>query len=490
MSDDGGHPAHSTADTGAGATIDPARVDRLVREQFPELVATLHALVAVPSVSAAPDQGPVARSAHWVADLLRGAGLPEVEVLRAPRPDGLPGAPAVLARRPAPPGAPTVLLYAHHDVQPPGEASAWTSPPFTATERDGRLYGRGAADDKAGICVHLAAVRTHLALHGPDGGVGITVLVEGEEEVGSPSLAALLGEQADRLRADVVVVADSTNAAVGVPALTTTLRGLMQCTVEVATLDHALHSGMYGGAAPDARAILLRLLASLWHDDGTVAVPGLGELPTDARPATAAQQAWPAARLRAEAGVLDGVRLAGEPAEAINEPAADAGPRVWGGPAITVTGIDGPSVAEASNTLHPTARALLSVRVPPGADPAAGFEALRRWLLSRPAQGARVNLRLNESGHGFAVRSDTPSYEAATWALREAWGTEPETIGVGGSIPFVADLARLLPAATILVTGVEDPDSRAHGIDESVHLGELARACVAEALLLERLAAG
>ena len=482
--------AVTTTDATGPATTGPGRLVGLpdhvvaatraeVEALVPEVLRQLRDLVAVPSVSAAAfDQAHVERSAHEVARLLREAGMPEVELLRSDRPDGTPGAPAVVARRPAPAGAPTVLLYAHHDVQPPGEAADWASDPFVATERDGRLYGRGAADDKAGVCAHLAAVRAHLAAH-PDGsGVGLTVFVEGEEEIGSPSFRTFLAEHGERLRADVLVVADSTNAAVGTPALTTTLRGLVQAVIEVRTLDHTVHSGMFGGAAPDPLALLVRLLASLHADDGSVAVPGLGDMPEHARRAAQAQDGWDEARYREEAGVLGGVRLAGT---------GTVADRVWTGPAITVIGLDGPDVAHASNTLYPAARARVSVRIPPGADPEVAFAALRAHVLAQPLRGAQVQVVAEEHGHGFAVDTSSAGYAAARWALATAWGSEPADIGVGGSIPFIADLDRVMPGAAVLVTGVEDPDSRAHGTDESLHLGEFAKVCLAEALLLEAL---
>ena len=458
----------------------------------PGALADLRDLVAVPSVSAAAfDQDQVERSAEAVAALFRDAGMPSVEVLRADRPDGSPGAPAVVARRPAPPGAPTVLLYAHHDVQPPGPEQQWTSPAFEPTERDGRLFGRGAADDKAGICAHLTAVRSHLQRHGQGSGVGITVFVEGEEEIGSPSFGSFLAGYGDRLRADVVVVADSTNAAVGVPALTTTLRGMLQAVVEVRTLDHAVHSGMFGGAAPDATALLLRMLGTLWDDTGAVAVAGLPRMPGHAAAAVRAQSGWPADRFRQEVGVLDGVRLAGATGgDGADGDGDDVADRVWAGPALTVIGIDGPDVAHASNTLQPGARARISLRVPPGADPAVAFEALRSHLLAVPARGARVEVVQEELGHGYAADTSTTGYAAARSALAQAWGIEPVDIGIGGSIPFIADLGRVLPGAAVLVTGVEDPDSRAHGVDESLHLAEFGRACLAEALLLELLTPG
>lgn len=467
------HPAAVPADVVAATR---ARVEALL----PRLNRTLADLVAVPSVSAAAfDPAHVETSAALVARLLRDTGLPEVGVFRADRPDGTAGAPAVIGRRPAPDGAPTVLLYAHHDVQPPGDPAAWSTAPFVATERDGRLFGRGAADDKAGVCAHVAAVHAHLDAHGPDSGVGITVFIEGEEEVGSPSFQAFLAEHGERLRADVLVVADSTNAAIGTPALTTTLRGMVQLVVEVATLDHSLHSGMFGGAAPDPLVVLVRLLASMHGDDGAVAVAGIGDLPERSRLAVQAQADWPEARFRDEATVLAGVLLAGR---------GSVAERVWAGPSITVIGIDGPDVATASNTLQPVARARVSVRIPPGADPQRAFDAVRAHLLDQPVRGARVSVVAAEYGHGFAADTGSSGYAAARWALATAWGSEAADIGVGGSIPFIADLDRMMPGSTVLVTGVEDPDSRAHGTDESVHLGEFAKACLAEALLLEALA--
>lgn len=446
--------------------------DRLA-ELWDGVRADLEDLVRIPSVSAAAfDQVHVAASAERVAGLLRDAGMPEVEVLTAPRPDGTVGAPAVVARRPAPAGAPTVLLYAHHDVQPPGREQDWTTPPFGPVERDGRLYGRGTADDKAGVMTHVAALRALLPTWGPDDGVGVTVFVEGEEEVGSPSFGAFLREHRDRLAADVMVVADSDNWTVDQPSLTTSLRGLVEAVVEVRTLRHAVHSGMYGGAVPDAMTATLRLLDRLWDDDGAVAVPGL--LRSEAADLDYAEQT-----LRADAGVLDGVRLLGR---------GSLLSRMWTHPSLTVVGIDAPSVAHASNTLQPAVRAKLSLRVAPGQDPAEAYEALRRHLLDSAPFGAQVDVTLKETGSAFAGEVDGPVYDTARWALSQAWdGADVVHAGVGGSIPFVADLKEQFPDATVLITGVEDPDTRAHGYDESLHLTVLRRAALAETLLLAAL---
>ncbi|VBA41727.1 Succinyl-diaminopimelate desuccinylase [Mycobacterium innocens] len=399
-----------------------------------------------------------------VADLLSQAGFDDVRIVS----EG--GAPAVIARYPAPPGAPTALLYAHHDVQPEGDRDQWASPPFEPTERDGRLYGRGTADDKAGIATHLAAFRAH----GGRPPVGVTVFVEGEEESGSPSLGRLLAAHRDMLAADVIVIADSDNWSTDIPALTVSLRGLADCVVEVATLDHGLHSGLWGGVVPDALSVLVRLLASLHDDDGNVAVAGLHE--TDV--AALNLPDYPPERVRTGAGLLDGVSEIGS---------GSVPQRLWAKPAITVIGIDTTSVAAASNTLTPRARAKISLRVAPGGDAVAHLDALEAHLQRHVPWGAQVSVRRGEVGQPYAIEASGPVYDAARAAFRRAWGTDPIDMGMGGSIPFIAEFARAFPAAKILVTGVEDPATQAHSVNESLHLGLWERAAIAEALLLANL---
>lgn len=434
-----------------------------VRELLPSVRRDLEDLVRIESVWADPARrGEVQKCAQAVADLLSQAGFGDVRIVS----EG--GAPAVIAHHPAPAGAPTVLLYAHHDVQPEGDRSQWASPPFEPTERAGRLYGRGSADDKAGIATHLAAFRAH------DGNppVGVTVFVEGEEESGSPSLGRLLAAHRDALAADVIVIADSDNWSTEIPALTVTLRGLVDCVVGVATLDHGLHSGLWGGVVPDALSVLVRLLASLHDEEGNVAVAGLHE-------STAAAVDYPPDRVRADAGLLDGVSEIGS---------GSVPQRLWAKPAITVIGIDTTPIDKASNTLIPRARAKISMRVAPGGDAAAHLDALTAHLQERVPWGAQLSVTRGDLGEPYAIDASGSVYDAARQAFRQAWGTDPIDMGMGGSIPFIAEFAAAFPQAKILVTGVEDPATQAHSINESLHLGVLERAAIAEALLLGNLA--
>jgi acetylornithine deacetylase/succinyl-diaminopimelate desuccinylase-like protein len=435
-----------------------------VMSVLPSVRADLEDLVRIESVWADPARrDEVRRSADAVSKLLSEAGFDDIRIVS----EG--GAPAVIARHPAPPGAPTVLLYAHHDVQPEGDRSQWASPPFEPTERNGRLYGRGTADDKAGIATHLAAIRAF----GGNLPVGVTVFVEGEEESGSPSLGALLAAHADLLAADVIVIADSDNWSTEIPSLTVSLRGLADCVVEVATLDHGLHSGMWGGVVPDALSVLVRLLASLHDDDGNVAVAGLHE-------GSAAKVDFPPERVREESGLLDGVAEIGS---------GSVTDRLWAKPAITVIGIDTTSIAKSSNTLIPRASAKVSLRVAPGGDAVEHLDALTRHLEEHVPWGARVTVTAGDIGQPYAIEASGPVYDAARSAFKQAWGTAAIDTGVGGSIPFIAEFAAAFPEAKILVTGVEDPATQAHSIDESLDLGVLERAATSEALLLQALGA-
>jgi acetylornithine deacetylase/succinyl-diaminopimelate desuccinylase-like protein len=450
-----------------------------VQAGLPLAIADLSTLVRIPSVSwDGFDPAQVRASAEKVADLARATGIFEtVDVIQELIPaDAVSGAgqlglPAVLARRAARNGRPTVLLYAHHDVQPEGAEADWESKPFEPTLRGDRLYGRGTADDKAGAITHIASLRALSAVLGQEPDVGIVLFAEGEEEFGSRSLPTILEKYERELTADVIVVADAGNWDLESPGLTVGLRGAVAFNLRVTTLDHASHSGMFGGQVPDAMLAAIQLLATLWNSDGSVAVGGL----------TSHQAETPEydeTKLRHETGLLDGVSPIGT---------GDILSRAWYQPAITVTGIDAPTVMNASNTLIPCVRARVSARVAPGQDAQEYFELLQAHLLEHAPFGAHLEFEDLDLGEAFLV--DTSGWAAAdaVETMQEAYGASAVEMGSGGSIPFIADLVARYPGAQILITGVEDPDTRAHSPNESLHLPTLHRAILAESLLLARL---
>lgn len=440
-----------------------------VDHNFDHLLGELIELAKIPGIAwEAFDPSELERSANSVAQLLRDLGVFDFVEIRKSQADGKPGAPAVVARRAAKNGKPQVLLYAHHDVQPPGDVQVWQTKPFEPTLIAGRLYGRGAADDKAGIVTHIAAIRALKEIAGSDFDLGLTLFIEGEEEAGSPTFRNFLDENAQDLQADVIIVADSGNWTVEVPALTTTLRGLVSQVIEVSTLDHALHSGMYGGAVPDAMMATIRLLASLHDDQGNVAIAGLKQGKADELPYTEDQ-------LRIDAGMLKNTQQIGD---------GSILDRIWTKPALTVIGIDGQSVAMSSNTMLPSVRAKISLRIAPGEQPEQALELLRAHLEANLPFGATLNYGEIELGKPFSGLSEGWAKPAAEQALSAGFGLDSVNIGIGGSIPFIADLTEVFPEAQILVTGVEDPDSRAHSPNESVELEMLKKAMVSEALLL------
>ncbi|MFW2338575.1 MAG: dipeptidase [Acidimicrobiia bacterium] len=435
-----------------------------VDDLFPSLQDTLENLVRIPSISAPGfDSSEVRRSAEVVASLLSEAGFQDVRLLEVE------GAhPAVFGEIPAPEGAPTVLLYAHHDVQPVGNLSDWDRDPFEPVELEGRLLGRGSSDDKAGIVVHLGAVMAH------DGRppVGVKVIVEGEEEVGSTHLGDFLAGYRDQLEADVIVIADSGNWRIGQPALTTSLRGLVDCTVEVRTLRYAIHSGQFGGVIPDALTVLSRLLATLHDGDGNVAIPGLVASASEDLDLTEAE-------LREQADTVAGLELIGS---------GSLTSRMWTQPAIAVLAIDAPPVSDAVNALVPAARAKVSLRIAPGDSPERAMSTLVAHLEQHVEWGAEVVVTPGATGDAFALETTGRTTEAFRTAFEEAWGREPVDMGVGGSIPFVAAFSEAYPDATILLTGVADPTSRAHGPNESVELDDVKKGTLAEAIALRLLA--
>ncbi|MBV7363771.1 dipeptidase [Actinomycetaceae bacterium TAE3-ERU4] len=446
-------------------------IKKTTANDFSKVLDELCELVKIPSVSSDTfDQTYVLQSAKKVESMFAEIGG-QTEILSVDLPSGWKGRPAVVAHFPAltnsPEEAPTVLLYAHHDVQPGGLAEAWeTADPFKPVVKNGRLYGRGSSDDGAGIAVHYGALR---AL-GNERGVNVTVFIEGEEEVGSPSFTEFLKEYKEKLAADLIVVTDSDNWRVGQPAITTTLRGMAAVTVSIQVLDHALHSGMYGGPVIDAVTIAARLIATLHDEEGSVAIEGLSSN-------VKSEVDYPEEQLREDMGLLPDCMLTGR---------GDLASRMWTQPAICVTGFDATSVANASNTLAPRCKFSLSLRVAPGQDCNEAKQLLINHLKSNVPFGAKISFSDEESGPGYQAKQSA-RMEEVRWALENSWGVAPVEIGVGGSIPFIADFQKMFPKADVVVTGVEDPATNAHSENESQDLGDLEKAITAEALLLAKL---
>ncbi len=451
-----------------------------LERDFDRAVAELVELSRIPGVSAAGfEPAEVERSAEHVATLLREAGLDGVEILRV---DG--AHPYVVAEWcRAGPDAPTALVYAHHDVQPPGRLDHWETPAFEPTVRaDGRLYGRGVVDDKAGFMLHLAALRAWLA--GTDGlPLNVKVLVEGEEEIGSRHLEAFLRAHRERLGADVLVLSDTANLATGLPSLTTSLRGLVAVDVTVRALDHPLHSGMWGGPAPDAATALTVLLARLVAPDGSIAVPGLYDdvpaLSGDERAQLAALP-FDEAAFRADGGFLAGSALAGEAPHSVYE-------RMWYRPALALTALEGMPMEGAANQLMAEARARVGLRLPPGQDAERVRDLVVAFLERDPPWGVRVGTRCEVAVPGWRTRSEGPAFDAARRALGAGFGVDPVDIGCGGSIPFVGPFVEVLSGAPALLLGLEDPPCNAHGENESLDLDDFRKAARASVHLWEEL---
>lgn len=446
-------------------------VAETVASLLPRARAELTELVAFKSV-ADFDRFPRSESeaaANWIADALRAEGFQDVALLDTPD-----GTQSVYGCLPGPAGARTVLLYAHYDVQPPLDEAGWTTPPFELTERDGRWYGRGSADCKGGVIMHLLALRALKA----NGGVPVTVkvIVEGSEEQGTGGLERYAEQHPDLLAADTIVIGDAGNFRVGLPTVTSTLRGMTMVRVRVDTLEGNLHSGQFGGAAPDALSALIRVLDSLRAEDGSTTVDGLTD---DAR--------WEGlqydeAQFRQDAKVLDGVGLIGS---------GTVADRIWARPAVTVLGIDCPPVAGATPSVQAGARALVSLRVPPGVDAAEATKLLQAHLEAHTPWGARVSTEQVGQGQAFSADTASPAYAAMADAMAIAYpGQDMQYAGQGGSIPLCNTLASLYPKAEILLIGLSEPEARIHAVNESVSPEELERLSVAEALFLRNYAAG
>ncbi|MFF1957293.1 dipeptidase [Streptomyces sp. NPDC058220] len=444
-------------------TVNP--IAETVASLMPRARAELTELVAFRSVAdpAVFPRSECEAAASWVADALRSEGFQDVAVLDTP--DGTQSVYGVLA---GPEDAPTVLLYAHYDVQPPLDEAAWLTPPFELTEREGRWYGRGAADCKGGFLMHLLALRALKANGGVP--VNVKVIVEGSEEQGTGGLERYAEAHPELLAADTVVIGDCGNFRVGLPTVTATLRGMTLLRVRIDTLEGNLHSGQFGGAAPDALAALIKVLDSLRAEDGSTTVDGL-----------AADAGWDGldyaeADFRADAKVLDGVELIGH---------GSVADRIWARPAVTVLGIDCPPVVGATPSVQAGARALVSLRVQPGQDATEATELLTAHIEKHTPWGARVAVEHVGQGQPFRADTASPAYSAMADAMRVAYpGQEMQTAGQGGSIPLCNTLAALYPQAEILLIGLSEPEARIHAVNESVSPEELERLSVAEAHFL------
>lgn len=458
-------PAHPHADAVLSA----------VAEGMPGTVEDLKSLVKIPGVSAPgyPD-APLMESAKQVADKLTAAGLLDVEVLthgQAP--------PFVVGAWRGAPDAPTVLVYGHHDVQPPGNPERWDSPPWQPEERDGRLYGRGVVDDKAGIMAHVAAVRAWLAATGSLP-VNLVFIIEGEEEVGSPHLAEFLAAHSERLAADVLILTDTCNLDTGIPALTVSLRGLVMADVTVSVLNGPLHSGIWGGALPDPVQALAKILARLSDDAGRCAIPGIA-IDTPPR-SDLANLPFNDNKYREQGGVLDGVPL-------LTEGGAATYHATWDAPTVAVSAIDCVPLAESSNQILPLARARVGVRLAPDQDPQTCLTALTTYLAADTPWGCRVEISPDTAAGGWRTDPQGPLFDAAARALSAGYDYPVAHIGCGGSIPFVEPFARAMGNIPALLLGVEDPPCRAHGENESLSLSDFTKACRAAALLYGEIAA-
>jgi len=431
-----------------------------------EFQGQLVALSRIPGVSAEgypPEE--VRRSAEATADVMRQAGVENVRVLEI---EGV--HPYVYGDWLGRPGEPTLLLYGHHDVQPEGRHEKWISPPFEPTERGGRLYGRGTADDKAGVMTHIAAVASYLKATGALP-VNVRFVIEGEEEIGSENLGRFLQKYEHMLGADFIVLSDTANFDTGIPALTYQLRGICQIDVEVQCLERPVHSGMWGGPVPDPVQIMCQLVASLQGRKGEIDVPGLyGKVAKTGKAQLQRIRKLPfnERKFKREAGMMKGVKLAGERGFSVYE-------KLWTRPSLTVIAFEARPIKGSSNQIIDEVRARLSLRTVPDMDPKAAGRAIVRKLTSKPPHGAKVTAKVTGSTPWWTTDPEGPAFDAARRALKKGYGRETAMIGAGGSIGFVGPFADLLGGAPCLLMGVEDPLCNAHSENESLHLGDFVK---------------
>jgi cysteinylglycine-S-conjugate dipeptidase len=407
------------------------------------------------------------RAAQWLIDAFTEVGLHDMAM--SPTPDG---SMAVHGNAPGPDGTPTVLLYCHYDVQPPLGEEHWDTPVFELTEKGGRWYGRGSADCKGNIVMHLTALRALKQVYG-DFRCGIKLISEGSEEQGTGGLEEFVPRNPDLLRADTILVCDTGDSAVGVPTLTTTLRGMTNVDVRLEALDSPMHSGMFGGPAPDPVAALVAMLASLRDADGNTTIDGLDNT-----------QRWtgvdyPVDQFRADAKILDGVDEIGD---------GSVADMLWARPAVTILGIDIPPVIGSASVVQASTAARVSLRIPPGMDGRAAQDALVAHLESRVPWNLRCEIERVALGDPFVGSLNGPGFDALKSALEEAYGRPLASAGQGGSIPLCNVFADTFPDAEIFLMGVEEPRCLIHAPNESVDPTEIERIALAEALFLDSYA--
>ena len=444
--------------------------------RFQDQLVALSKIAGVSSAEPAPSTV-MRRSAEAMASVMRDAGVEHVEILE------IPGVhPYVYGDWLKKPGAPTVLLYGHHDVQPEGRPEKWLSPPYEPVVRNGRLFGRGTADDKAGCMTHIAAVASYLK-SGGELPVNVRFVIEGEEEIGSENLDRFLKAYRERLDADFIVLSDTANFDTGIPALTYQLRGICTVDLEVQCLERPVHSGMWGGPVPDPVQVACQVIAGLSGKDGKLDVPGLyGPVGKTGKTQMARIRKLPfsEAKFKREAGLMKGMKLTGEKGYSVYE-------QLWTRPSLTVIAFESRAIKGSSNQIIDSVRARLSLRTVPDMDGRKAGQALVKKLTSRPPHGAKVTAKVVGTTPWWTTDPEGPAFEAARRALKAGYGKETAMIGAGGSIGFVGPFADLLGGAPCLLMGVEDPLCNAHSENESLHLGDFVKSMRSAVYLYDEL---